>query len=394
MRAKYIFISILFFSMVFSDTVLNIDNYGEPIEPLSARLIAMGFVNIGIFSGSGLSHLNPACTSANPSTSFVATFYRDQNTYNISSIGSTKVAYNLPYISLDLKLPFGGVISISYLIRYDWGYKVSKAILDGEEQIGTAYGYGDGDVSTYSLSYSIGISKLLFGTAFDYYKGDPKYIWTKEFTKENYSDVRDVIEHRISGVGLRFGTGYHSKLIDAGFYLNCPLKMNLTRVVSNVEGELTEKDGDIKYPVVIGFGTSFRPQKMITVGFDMLNTRWSRFKIFGKSDSRLRNTTEFRLGFEFQPPIRDKKMLLLMMPARFGFYYKPWYSMDIDGSRYNERGITFGTGLIFTGNENSSVDFACHFGWRRGGVLSENIYRLYFTFNGIEKWIGKYVEED
>jgi len=389
-----VLLSILFFSVAISDTVLNIDNYGEPIEPLSARLIAMGFVNIGVFSGSGLSHINPACPSATASTMFIATFYRDQNTYNIGNLGSTRVNYNLPCASLDIAMPFGGVISISYLNQYDWGYKVSKAIMDGDNQIGIEYGYGDGGISTYSAGYSINVSHLLFGASLDFWEGDPKYIWTKEFKDDNYSFVRDVIEHRISGVGVRFGSGYHSKLIDAGLYLNCPLKMNITKVISNVEGELTRQSGNIKYPLVIGIGASIKPQRMMTVGFDMLNARWSGFEIFGQGDSRLRNTTEFHLGFEFQPPIKMKRSLVLMMPARFGFYYKPWYSMDVYGARYNEKGITFGTGLNFSGSENSSVDFAFQLGWRSGGILREKIYRAYISFNGIEKWLGKYIEED
>jgi hypothetical protein len=394
MKVKVFIISIVFFSIAMSDTVLNIDNYGETIEPLSARLIAMGFVNIGVFTGGGLSHINPATPSANTSTMFIATFYRDQNTYNLGNLGSTRVTYNLPFASLDIALPFRGVLSISYMNQYDWGYKVSKAIMDGDKQIGIEYGYGEGGVSTYSAGYSINISRFLLGASVDFWKGDPKYIWTKEFKDDNYSFVRDVVEHRIGGIGVRFGSGYHSKLIDAGFYLNYPFKLSMKKVISNVQGELTTQDGDIKYPLVIGLGVSFKPQKMLTAGFDMVNTRWSGFKMFGQGDSRLRNTTEFHLGFEFQPPVKMKKSPALMMPARFGFYYKPWYSMDVDGARYTEKGITFGTGLIFSGNENSSIDFACQLGWRKGGSLKENIFRLYFTFNGIEKWLGKYIEED
>jgi len=389
-----VIVAISLVSICYSDSILNIDNYGEPVDPLSARLIAMGFVNVGLFDGRGFSHINPSAPSCSQSTVFTTTFYRNESTYNLGGVRSSRVIYNLPCITFDINLPFGGVLSFSYLNRYDWGYKVSKPIMEGEEKIGTAYGYGDGGVSTYSAGYSIDITRLLVGGAIDYWYGDPKYIWTKEFTKDGYSDVRDVIEHRIKGVGFRLGAGFNSEKVDVGFYLRYPLECDMDRVISNVEGEIAEEDTSIRYPVVLGFGVSVKPVNTLTVGFDLINSRWAGFKIGGHTDGRLRNTTEYRLGIEFQPPLLKKRFILLRLPARFGYYYRPWYSLGADGARYSENGITFGTGLMFIENENSSIDVAFQVGWRDGGELKENIYRLYLTFNGIEKWLGKYIEED
>lgn len=396
-------LSIILLAVLFSaglaqaNTLLNIAGMGEPLFCYEARAIGMGGACIALYDGVNTSLLNPSSSAQLSTTLFTVTYLRYQTRYSLEGAETAVVEHNLPNLSFTafipkLKIP----ITISYHSNYDWGFKVTQPLIVDGVEVGKESGIGKGSVN----SFSVGVARPLWdwfslGLQLDYYFGDPKEAWVKDFDDESYTDVRDVLDHSMHGPSFTVGaTSHWNSGLDIGWFYHYKAKLNTQDTVTSNGDEISKEEYSITYPSKLGFGLAYRPYSWITTTLDAIFTKWSDFQKNGKG-ADFRNTTEFHFGVELVPSSNPKAFKLFRLPYRFGFYYIPWYASDPQGGRYNELGATFGLGYLFGASDNSRVDVAFEFGRRGGGALAlhEQIFRLYFSLSAQEKWLGKFPED-
>lgn len=388
-------------STAFANTLLSIYGIGEPLDIQSARTEALGGLSLSIYDGYNHTIKNPSLTTQFEKTVLTATYYRYQNKYNLEGTQSSYVNHNLPYFAFTIMLPGYIPLTVSYQNRYDWGYKVIEEF-EEEGVSGLSKGIGSGTVNTFSFGGSYGITdSLSFGGRFDLWYGTPKRVWTKEFDDEDYTGVRDIINYHIKGIGFSLGGTYKiRKMLTVGGFYEYVGELDVERKVDNYYEEFKVEKGVMKYPSRFGIGVSFTPSKKMLIGLDMTYSMWSS-SYFMDDPRDYRNTFGINAGFEYYFTRNPKSFFLKRMPIRVGLLYKPWYdTVDVEGGgveNFKEWGLTFGTGFSFVENENSTIDVACKFINRSSEgteFLDESVYQLYISFSGMEKWLGKLVEED
>jgi len=389
---------LIFSSGAFANTLLNIDHMGEPLLGYEARGVGMGNTSIALFDGLNTSLLNPAVSAQLTTTLFTATYLRYQTKYSLGGQESAVVEHNLPNVAVTAFIPKIILpVTVGYHSYYDWGVKVVQPLLENGEEIGEQRYIGSGSVNAFSVSAGKTILPWLsLGLRLDYYFGAPKQVWVKDFSDENYSDVRDILEHKMQGPSFTVGAiGNLGGGLDLGFFYQHKAQLDVQDTVTSYFGEVSSSSYSITYPARLGVGVAYSPFKWLTMAMEVIYTRWSGFS----SDVETYNfndTTEFHYGMELVPSQDPKAFKLWRLPYRLGFYYIPFYGTDSWGGKYKEMGVTFGMGYYFRQNENSRVDVAFEFGKRGGGgvQLDENIFRLYFSVSALEKWLGKFIEEE
>lgn len=381
-----------------ADTLLNIDQMGEPFLAYEARAIAMGNACIALYDGANTSLLNPACSAQLSTTMFNATYLRYQTRYSLYGQESAVVEHNLPNISFTAFIPKIELpVTVGYRTYYDWGIKVAQPLIVEGEEVGEEWYIGKGSLNCFSVASARRLLPWMsLGLRLDYYFGAPKEAWIKDFSSDYYTDVRDVLEHRMHGASFTVGAvGSMGMGLDVGFFYQHKAKLDVEDTVTSNFGVVAEDSYTLTYPARMGFGIAYRSFPWLTAAIDVIHTRWSGFE-GGNQEFDFQSTTEFHGGVEIVPSQNPKSFKLLRLPYRVGFYYIPWYGADPGGGRYSEVGFTFGMGYLFGQNENSRVDVAFEFGRRGGGDLDlqEDIFRLYFSVSALEKWLGKFTKED
>jgi hypothetical protein len=383
--------------LVQANTLLNIGGMGEPLFCYEARALGMGGACIALYDGANTSLLNPSSSTQLSTTLLTVTYLRYQTKYSLQGADSVVVEHNMPNLSFTALVPKVKIpITISYRSNYDWGFKVTQPLIANGVEIGKETGIGKGSVN----SFSVGVARPLWswfslGLQLDYYFGDPKEAWVKDFSDDNYTDMRDVLDHSMRGPSFTVGAVSHWNMgLDIGWFYHYKAKLSTQDTVTCNGEEISTKEYSITYPSKLGFGLAYHPYRWITTSLDAIYTKWSDFQKNGLG-ADFRNTTEFHFGVELIPSSNPKAFKLFRLPYRLGLYYIPWYASDPQGGRYNELGATFGLGYLFGANENSRVDVGVQFGRRGGGALAlhEQIFRLYFSLSAQEKWLGKFTED-
>jgi hypothetical protein len=197
----------------------------------------------------------------------------------------------------------------------------------------------------------------------------------------------DTVTTNYRGDLLKFGLGvsfWHFTL--GGLYeKDLPVYID-SKVLSH--GVVSDSISGLKFelPPRIGFGLSFNPVSQLAVYLDYFHRNSQDIKIGYSTGAIYRNSSKYSLGFAYR---LDETHIL-----RVGYRYYNWYfaatESVYDAGFYlppgpiKEQAITLGSGLPIP--KFGSLDFALELINRKGGPITENIFRLNLTLHYEEAW--------
>ncbi|MCK4593285.1 hypothetical protein KAU45_02195 [bacterium] len=361
---------------------------GEPVTPADARGMALGNTVLGLWDSGNLSLLNPASIAGREYSTLTLTSLWENNLYRVAAGRSVYESYDLPNIQFVFDLPARLAVGAGWQERQSWRFLYSEPLLDGDEEVGTAWVEGRGAVSAANLALAWAPSETLgFGFRASGLIGSPVEIWRTEFDDEDYTDTEDRLVTEIMGLALALGVNARIGGVNLGAYFEYPVLGDVTKITESTFGEVDREDTTFDFPVNLGLGVGWQPSQALSVVGDFRYELWSGFAV-GGVELGYEDSLHVGAGIEIVPSRRYTDFFLWRMPWRVGGYYETLYDSP-RGTGFSEIGVTVGTGMFFGDSDESSIDVAFQYALRGSfgeNGLEEEIFRIAVSFNGSDNW--------
>lgn len=187
----------------------------------------------------------------------------------------------------------------------------------------------------------------------------------------------DTVTNIYRGDVLKFGLGasiWHFTL-GALYEYDLPIYID-SKVLSH--GVISDSISGLKFklPPRIGFGLSFIPINQLFICLDYFYRNSQAIKIGDSTNAIYRNSSKYSLGLAYK--LSEKYTL------RLGYRNYDWYLTEASNQPIKEQAVTLGSGLPIP--KFGSLDIALELINRKGGSLTENIFRLNLTLHYEEAW--------
>ncbi len=402
---KIIFLSLLFgaFTIQGQNSVgsaYSMFGIGELKTPVSVQSAGMGFTSIGMSNPNFVNTVNPAANAV------VGGYFS-----HVFDVGIYMYNTQMKTNSTTENVGNGGLSQLSYWFRFnnrwtgliglsnfsDVGYNIidNNVLVSNNNEYSVNY-QGSGGLSNIYFSNSLLITKnLSLGAKFSFVFGN---IFKNEIATSAQGSSAFNVENSV-----------HIKQLNADFGLNYLISRpkhqfnigliydNGTHMNGNTESSISSSDLDIIYdeieytndyflPQKVGFGTSFRNQKIL-VGTDIEFRQWSKATIADEQD--LNDTWRYSLGLEFTPDFQSQEFAK-RLSFRTGAYVENSY-LDIGNTSFYRWGITAGLGVPMP-NSGSTINISYHRKYN-GTLKNDLIYESTneFTLNVSirERWFAR-----
>jgi len=364
---------------------------GEPIPPTDARGMALGNNALGLWDPYSLSLTNPASIAGREYSTLTLTARWENDLYRIAAGPGVYQTVGLPNIGFVFDLPAGLAVGAGWQERQSWRFLYSEPLLDGDEEVGTAWVEGRGAVNGAHLALAwapnddLGLGIRATGLI-----GSPTEVWRTEFDdeeKDEYTDTEDRLITDVVGLALAAGVNARLGQFNLGAYVEYPVLGDVTKITESTFGEVSREDATFDFPVSFGVGACWTPSRNLLLVGDFRYEMWSGFAIDGARRG-YDDTLHAGAGVEVIPSRRYTDFFLWRMPWRLGGYYETLYDSP-RGTGFSELGVTVGTGVFFGEEDESAIDVAFQYA-RRGNLdengLEEEIFRVMVSLNGSDNW--------
>lgn len=204
------------------------------------------------------------------------------------------------------------------------------------------------------------------------------------FPQQPYRDANFTIETHGAGFGNRFGTfiqfpnlfreGDH---LGIGATVNLPVTLHSEQKQTGIidggrtTGAFSSSEGDIKLPMKISAGISYRPGDLLMVGAEGLYQEWSSYQNNLKTSEEQFFADRYKvgLGLQYFPYVTGSDKFLSNFKYRVGASYDTGH-LRVEGQKINTLKFSFGLGIL-SPRSNSSIDLSFEYGIR--GTKSLNL---------------------
>ena len=366
---------------------------GNIVQEGTFRTRAMGGISSGIRDNLTLNFLTPASYSSIDTASFIFDFGLD---YSINKLSGNDISFNsqdLTFSHLIMGFPvMKGLGVVAAIVPYSNGaYNIAEKA-DAGSIAGDIYeihkGYGGFHKALLGAGYSP-IKYLSAGMNMFIIFGEENRINDFSFSSDaNYFNTRKQGSNSMNGLGMDASLQLMVPLpenwfINAGITYTPGFNLKTTTEdiifrYSNVQTSVLAFDTlyqdtenmTSRFPRTIRAGLSAGKNNKFTAGFDMAYAKWSEASLPG-TYGIYRDALALHAGAEFIPDIYSNYGFFNRVEYRIGGRYEESYTL-FDGSKVNEYGITFGTGLPL---RRSRSTISVYFDLSTRGNSDDNLFR-------------------
>jgi long-subunit fatty acid transport protein len=403
---KYIFIILTYLPLFAGNgSVYSRFGYGELINTNSARRLGMGGLGSAVTDAANLGSFNPAgwhtinlmrfdfglnYQGINASTTNYSTYSAD---YSFSGF-----TLGIP-VQKDYGIAIVGGLQPVTEIDYSVVEELSNDIIGDYN----AYYKGNGGLSKAFIgaSYITPIG-VVIGGSFDYFSGKIEYSSETEFRSGvNLSNTKFTNQLKNRGAGFTAGimTPDMSEFVSLGTIKDIRFAASLSYVSklnadtafitsSPAVGSKVTDDAtvEVKIPMKLAFGLSFKVNNRYLIALDYLHQPWSKYEFNGSKSPYLRDLMKISAGMEYADRSKKFGSFWEQMIFRCGLSYEQTqYEINNEGiNQYSIHG-----GASFPISPGNSLDIGLQFGIRGttdSDLIKENIYRATVTLSFGELW--------
>lgn len=419
LRATIILINILFLSSSVSGQKLINSPYSRfnlgLLEPAgSFRSISMGGIGTAIRDNSSIYYMNPASYSSIDTNSFVFDFGLDYGMSFLTESSSTYYSDDMDFDHLLIGFPILKGLGVSAgIIPFSNGYyKITNEVTELDPE----YDEETGEYTDMHTGEG-GYSKVFFGAGLNITKhfsvGANMTVLFGEISRTNqiiFDDYYYVFHNsnteklHLSGVNVEYGAQLSLPFGDDLFF-NAGISLTpgtnyktdyenlfyLFSAYGSVDTLAYNTDASKAFmPGTLRTGISFGMKNKLTVGFDYIDTKWSKANISG-TGGVYADTRSFKFGLEYIPEKYSNYSFLRRVEYRIGGHMEDNY-IKIDGEQLKEYGISMGFGIPMrrsNSKTNLYFDYTKRYGSDNSFMHSEELITIGLSLNFYDFWFLK-----
>jgi hypothetical protein len=381
----------------------------------SFRSLGMGGIGTALRDNASISYSNPASYSSLDTTSFVFDFGVDYSLNTLSN-GVSKFSSrdgNFDHLIMGFPIAKRWGVALGVVPYSNGYYKMSESVLKKDPAYNPLIGEyisthsGDGGFNSYFLGTGLSLGKnFSVGVNMTLLLGEVRR--TNQFDFVDYSNVfndNSTETLHLSGINFDWGLQYTTS-IKKDYFFNAGISMSSNKHYTTKFDHLTNaftsygtsdtvsyiKDDSTKtyIPGTLRVGISFGKRNKLTVGFDFVDTKWSKSKIPG-SVGFAADTKSYLFGLEFIPDKFANYSFLKRIEYRVGGHVADNY-LIINGEQLKNYGVSFGMGIPMRygiSKTNLVFDYSRTSGSTVNNLHTENYYTLGISLNLYDWWFRK-----
>jgi long-subunit fatty acid transport protein len=378
-----------------AETYVYANTYGAPLLPADAAQVGMGGAGSASTDGGNNALGNPAALALMKNSRFVLNAARLRSDYKTDKGHGVYNDYTIPWFSLNMATNNGFGAAVGYAEEYEGNFQAWADLYDGDEVIGRREVWGKGTVPGYWGAVGFKLSKdISLGARAIYYYGTIGQQWKLHFYRKDYLYSEYRLSSQRQGVGGNLGVLWQqSPKLALGLNLTAPAYLAATDVDWAGTREYYRSNDKITYPPSALLGLNWQAAERTQFNLDVNYALWSMARYTVLEPSAVRDSFSIRTGGQWYP-LPPSGNFLSNFALRGGLYFSQGYPND-PGHRFNEMGLTMGTGYRFSENEDSKIDGAVAIGLRNGqSSADERLFRVWVSFVGLENWFFPPPEEE
>ena len=354
-----------------AQSLLSARGLGFVLEPVDARARGLGGLPIGL-PDPAMSLVNPASAMGLPAAGLSVTFQADEFSAQAGDQGGDYTTARFPVVQAAFPLGgrFVGTLGYAAVLDQNWAVTREDSIDVGGGRVGVVDRFrSNGGVARLRAGAAYrAFPRLDVGAALDVYTGALRDSVFRIFPAGIASSITGTT-YEWQGLGFSAGARWRGDAFSVSAAVSGAGALTAEPQDSGVVGK------DYSLPLQVDAGASARIAQQALVAVSARWAGWSAVdEDLAAGSGGARDATQIAGGVEYE----GMRFIGRPVPLRLGGRLSQLpFRWEEDGEFVDERAVTGGIGMIFSGG-GASLDLSAERGWRGGDAagLDESFWRV------------------